>query len=338
MQAPPPLLLSTYDAATQLFGLTENASGSRRMPIAIRPANISPELLTYLQSADIFTCLESELVDKGFEGCESRRAPPSGHYHHEAFFHGLETPYPVESMSPRTAIDFEKPAAPIELRAFAVALREMNSDWIARCFAGNQTLNLRFQNMLQKQYVFADLAVQIHFGEEVPENMISWHRDVVNSTLHCALSIRGSRTLHARVCDSSHGSSETTVMLPQQAGNVYIGCPYAFAHAVQYPQCDWPGRTVAVQLRWLLTFEESMALSSDFENSDYMVLMDTLSTALRSATITMPSLEAVLAVSNRLQAPAPAVEHPPAAESGQSGQSGQATGRGASSGNSCTLL
>lgn len=278
---------------------------SERLSIAIRTAEISPELLAYLQSSDILTCAESALAGKGFfECCDQPRCPD--HVYYEGYFHGLDTPLPVESMNPRLGDNMQKPAAPIEFRAFAAALRSKNADWIQECCAGDTGLALLFQQLNVANCAFADLAVQVHYKQEIPERLIGWHRDAVNSTLHCAVSLRGARTLHARVADSAVGPYEV-VTLPQQAGNVYVACPYAFGHAVQYPASDWAARTVAVQLRWLLTQAQHMQLSAACTPAETCELLRTVSTALCSARLAMPTLQEVQDQAARLSALAASV-------------------------------
>merc|ERR1711924_228313 len=74
----------------------------------------------------------------------------------------------------------------------------------------------------------------------------------------------GSRALHARRRVANDriqqnclvGVSDEREVFWQQPGETYLSVPCCFPHAVEYPQCDWDNRIVAVQVRLFLNEEE----------------------------------------------------------------------------------
>merc|ERR1740130_1352086 len=119
-------------------------------------------------------------------------------------------------------------------------------------------------NVLDTQRHFADLSVQVHWGDEVAPENVAWHMDAPNSFLHLALGLSGSRALHARrnvkngrvAGNCLVGEADEREILRQKQGDVYLTAPCCFPHAVQYPSCDWDERVVAVQIRLFLSEEE----------------------------------------------------------------------------------
>ncbi len=315
------------------FGIS--GLGRERFPVAFKASSLSPELLAYLQECSIFTCPEADLCTSGFESCCDHPRIP-GHTYYEGYFHGLHTPTPMTSLNPRFGALFDKPAAPVPLRAFAQALRKCNASWIVACFAGDDAASALFRELLEKGFVFADMAVQVHFGDAVPADAVGWHRDSFNSTLHCAVSIRGERVLHARFHEAAqlvdyHDEARVAATLaPQREGDVYVSCPYAFGHGVQYPACAWADRTVAVQLRWLLV-DGTLEALADIETEAVMDMMRVLATALRGAAVTMPTLAQVLEEAESLEPPvAPKSVAPKAPETSAAASRDPVTG--------CTIL
>merc|ERR1712039_41412 len=79
-----------------------------------------------------------------------------------------------------------------------------------------------------------------------------------------ALGLSGSRALHARrhVEDGRvHqnclvGHTDQREVLWQSEGEAYLSAPCCFPHAVEYPESAWESRTVALQVRLLLSEEE----------------------------------------------------------------------------------
>eukprot|EP00494_Astrolonche_serrata_P028190 UN28455 len=75
--------------------------------------------------------------------------------------------------------------------------------------------------------------------------------------MHIATALRGRRALHFMTrteSDSQHNKAWNDV------GDVYISNPHLFRHAVEYPECKWKNRVVAMQSRTLHTDEIYMKL------------------------------------------------------------------------------
>jgi hypothetical protein len=130
--------------------------------------------------------------------------------------------------------------------------------------------------------------------------------------LHMALSIRGTRILHSLFpppgpdaplpakCESpskrevkpaeiSEGDEQH--MDWQSAGDLYVSSPFAFLHAVEYPECSWENRIVAVQCRFLLREGDFEALYDVAE--EWHLAMARLTAVLHSSNIVVPSLAQV---------------------------------------------
>ena len=113
--------------------------------------------------------------------------------------------------------------------------------------------------LLQSGRAFGDLAVQIHAGQAVSAEHVSWHIDSANSTVHLALSFGGERALHSRRfasadADGAGGGGDDAHRVEwQRAGDVYLSSPASFEHGVEYPRAyRWRNRAIAVQARFLL--------------------------------------------------------------------------------------
>eukprot|EP00933_Yihiella_yeosuensis_P041469 TRINITY_DN35867_c0_g1_i1.p1 TRINITY_DN35867_c0_g1~~TRINITY_DN35867_c0_g1_i1.p1 ORF type:complete len:300 (-),score=64.79 TRINITY_DN35867_c0_g1_i1:229-1128(-) len=216
---------------------------------------LSEDLRQYL-----FSSLPSELDEllaAGFEKCEDYPDFPDHHYI-EGYYHALRGHHnqKVESVHPKFAVDLDRQSAPKQFSAFCEAFRRAN----APMFAALQESLERDRNsqtladVLQRGGHFADLSVQIHWGEEVPADQ-GWHTDAANSFLHLALSLGGSRALHE--CRRSPKQTVVTAQTHwQQEGDAYLSSPATFPHSVEYPATEWSNRIVAVQCRLLLQRKE----------------------------------------------------------------------------------
>eukprot|EP00658_Telonema_sp_P-2_P026356 TRINITY_DN20631_c0_g1_i6.p1 TRINITY_DN20631_c0_g1~~TRINITY_DN20631_c0_g1_i6.p1 ORF type:complete len:514 (-),score=32.13 TRINITY_DN20631_c0_g1_i6:248-1624(-) len=183
--------------------------------------SIPPGLLAYLRRSRWSNAsTASGLLAAGFARNDDYRVVNAEHQYFEAFFHGLSTPSPHRnSHHPRGGSlvgPMDKPAAPLEFRAFLRAFRAANQPWIAAIF--NQTRAAPHVNrnpllagiFRDTDRAFSDLAVQVianmpglrtialqvHLGAAVPPGQVRWHFDGPNSLLHMAISLQGSRNLH----------------------------------------------------------------------------------------------------------------------------------------------
>jgi len=215
---------------------------------------------------------ESELLELGFEPCTDHPQCP-GHCYLEGYFHACAATSldeaavaPVSSVHPRCGSELRRPAAPAPLHAFCELFRRKNE----KVFRDLQAELVRsataapLGSVLERQAHFADLSVQIHWGDEIPSDHVAWHVDASNSFLHMAIGLQGQRALHVRrhvnrsrvSQNCAIGASDDREVLPQGPGSVYVASPCCFPHAVQYEETGWSNRIVAVQCRLLLTEEE----------------------------------------------------------------------------------
>ena len=183
---------------------------------------------------------------------------------------------------------------------------------------------------------FSDLAVQVHFGQQQEP---IWHNDGVNSILHMALSINGNRELRmlargpedapdkqhqvfrangatkwdtgtAREAKTRYGQPrrdrsqidwEKQFLNPMSPGDVYISSPTGFLHGVDYPECSYTNRIIAVQCRLLMTRDESYTMLSVMDVDEWVrIIADRVTPLLKRAELQMPSFSDVQATHDQL--------------------------------------
>jgi hypothetical protein len=213
---------------------------------------------------------------------------------------------PIESLNPRDHSKYLKPAASLPLRAFLEAIRRKNPDWLGLAVAQSscddcikRILCNRDDDAPRKD--FSDLAVQVHWGDEVSRattDRMGFHCDAPNSLLHMGFAARGKRALLANVAADRGGSSNVkTECHWQRDGSVYISSPFAFMHAVEYPKCVFRDRIVAIQCRIEMSQKEAKQLAA---TSGWEDVLYRLSQLLLLSPPRMPSLKEVLAVENEM--------------------------------------
>jgi len=242
----------------------------QRLPSTHIGAQMDSDVVEYVFGDPQFSEVsEDDLADVGYARCVDHPDIP-GHVYYEGYFHGLDTPSPVRSVNPRTKKVMDKPAAPPRLRAFLKAFRALNVDWMDNVANASPQLS----KLYRAGFFFSDLAIQIHFGDAVPPERVGWHLDSPNSVIHLALGLHGDRALHTSTlserehelgmdCDTV--TQSTLTVYEQPHGAAYLSSPYAFQHAVQYPQCCWKDRVVAVQSRLLFS---SWGFDTDAQRSN----------------------------------------------------------------------
>jgi len=268
---------------------------------------IGDNVLEFIQNDEIFRLDERSLQSsKFFDKCIDNPKLKNHHYY-EGYFHGLEEADDIVSMHPRKGINFSKPAAPERLRAFIVAMREKNKCWTEKlatrlqkeCKKGRSWL----AGLIQKGKLAADLAVQVHWGEPVTGSDVNWHIDGPNSMIHFGLSIRGKRSLHTKTALSQTSKLEDEIEkeLQQSAGNAYLATPSMVRHGVEYYQCDWKDRVIAIQCRMLLMDEDRNEYVNSFGDSDSLLkTTEIVAKFFMDADVQMPTLDDVKMVLKRM--------------------------------------
>ena len=138
-------------------------------PVGLQSLKLDGELLAFLENA----CAgdPERLSSMGFCQCVDHAALPEHHYM-EGYFHTLGSSA-VVSANPRTGGSMPKPAANLQLRAFAQSLRAANAEVLCKLAADCPEGSL-LQKALREGRAFADLAVQIHWGQAVRPGLVCW--------------------------------------------------------------------------------------------------------------------------------------------------------------------
>eukprot|EP00930_Biecheleria_cincta_P082337 TRINITY_DN72091_c0_g1_i1.p1 TRINITY_DN72091_c0_g1~~TRINITY_DN72091_c0_g1_i1.p1 ORF type:complete len:310 (-),score=41.16 TRINITY_DN72091_c0_g1_i1:231-1160(-) len=218
----------------------------------------------------LLACLpetESQLLAQGFEQCVDH-PDCQGHKYLEGYFHAISTKsnQTVASVHPRLGCELQRQPAPDVMMAFCESFRRLNQGFISRLQAEleRSPTAAPLADVLKRQAHFADLSVQVHWGEEVSSDHVAWHVDAANSFLHMAIGLQGRRALHARRGISAGrihqncaiGPTDGREVLWQAEGSAYLGSPCCYPHAVEYPASDWAHRIIAIQCRLHLTEDE----------------------------------------------------------------------------------
>ncbi|CAK9030922.1 BspA family leucine-rich repeat surface protein, partial [Durusdinium trenchii] len=228
----------------------EEVQGSRGR-FCVQRGAMPPDVLEWVQHDVLFSCQpDSPLL--GDPAVDYPTLP--GHEYNEAYrvhqHAGVELPR--KTIHPRFGTQIVKDRTTPRLSAWLSAFKEVNAEWIAELTRKLMAQAPHMGDLASKGRFFSDCSVQVHRGDQVTGDNLGWHIDTLNSILHMALSIRGTRTLHVQGIkddDAAHKYEET-------AGNFYVSNPCTAMHAVEYPSTDWDHRIIAVQCRVLFTSEE----------------------------------------------------------------------------------
>eukprot|EP00419_Tripos_fusus_P010111 CAMPEP_0172662748 /NCGR_PEP_ID=MMETSP1074-20121228/5530_1 /TAXON_ID=2916 /ORGANISM="Ceratium fusus, Strain PA161109" /LENGTH=313 /DNA_ID=CAMNT_0013478681 /DNA_START=28 /DNA_END=969 /DNA_ORIENTATION=+ len=261
----------------------------------------------------LFECLPSDedgFERNGFEHCVDIKGLP-GHKYMEGYFHAMPGRHEqtVPSVHPRWGCPLDRRPAPLQLSAFCAAFRQVNAEMLCSLQRTVERISKRrgLAPVMQRQACFADLSVQIHWGDEVPTQQAAWHVDAPNSFLHLALGLQGRRALLAQRrkvprVPGQPRSEVGTETLWQEPGAAYLSTPCCFPHAVHYPQTTWEQRIVAVQCRLLLTDDELFAVDNReaLDTDPHATLAQAIFRHLSQAHLQIPSLAEVEAHHRRM--------------------------------------
>eukprot|EP01060_Flectonema_neradi_P012470 TRINITY_DN19283_c0_g1_i1.p1 TRINITY_DN19283_c0_g1~~TRINITY_DN19283_c0_g1_i1.p1 ORF type:complete len:324 (+),score=40.35 TRINITY_DN19283_c0_g1_i1:73-972(+) len=269
-------------------------------PVSKRIARISRDVLLFLQSAPEVTLAEKELIEgkKGFESCVDHPRVPN-HVYFEGYFHSKKgVSETFRCVHPRRGFDFQKPAISPKLKAFIQAFRDVNSVWIKDLelsmlkFGESSRGQNEFTAELVRDRIVSDLAVQVHYGDEIDKQNVGWHVDAPNSLLHLAISIKGERYLHSITCNPETAESVNN-RDHQTEGDIYITTPSIMRHGVEYPACNFDNRIIAIQCRFLLTEGELGRAMMDLSLGE---CSDVVAAVLSRAKVRVPTMEEVMKV------------------------------------------
>jgi len=276
------------------------------LPVEFVQSSLEDELLKFLQEDSIFATEEEDaLTTLGYDKAVDY-PDVEQHKYYEGYFYarpcgdnGDFTDAPLQSMHPRYGYDFPKPSAPLRLASFIEALRRVNAQWteyvkaeLSKLDSSNKAAKAVLKMFSENRH-FADIASQIHFGDEISCERAQFHNDGHNSLLHLALSINGRRTLLYKTTSKLDVLDRVSVYAEdpdeyktntstQRAGSVYVSSPLIVSHAVGYPPCDWENRVVAVQCRCLFQVEEIYEMCH-YSSEHWKETMCVISSSLSSA-------------------------------------------------------
>lgn len=293
------LARSFFPPVGELQGLLHQEEPAGRLfygprPVGVQSATLSDELRQYLELALPFAGAPADKGDMerhGFHHCVDYPDLPE-HVYFEASFHTLPAQHAVVSAHPRDGRDYLKPAAPLPLRAFAEAVRRSNKSTLAAMAVAAPAGSL-VRGALERGGAFGDVAIQVHLGDAVAPEQVSWHIDAPNSAVHMAVSLLGSRTLHMKV-RRPDAYDAAVLSEVQRPGDVYVGNPVSYCHGVEYPGTQ-PGQCiVACQFRLLLT-------EAELRSKGALDGVGDVAHIIADQHIAMPSLKDVLAVAAELE-------------------------------------
>lgn len=249
--------------------------------------NAEIELIDYVSAGDIFAYSELDL-EANFHRCVDHRDVPD-HIYYEGYYHGLTQNEALSAINPRQGIEMQKEAAPVCFRAFLSAFKKVNRATLQKAVTGTP-----LQPFHEKGLLFADLAIQVHYGDAIEEEEVIWHADGPNSILHLAFSVSGKRVLHYRTRPSQADMEITQSRLEQPKGSLYLSTPFAFPHGVEYPKPEcWEERIIAVQCRTMLTDDDYATCPILYDPELLAPHLDTISDILTSETVRMPTMAEV---------------------------------------------
>lgn len=210
---------------------------------------------------------ETGFAKIGFETHVDHPLRP-GHQYMEGYFHALASAsdQPTESIHPRFGHQYLRKPAPRPFMAFCEAIRRANQHFfdVLERDLSKSPIAAPLAEVLRRRVHFADLSVQIHWGDSIPPEHVAWHVDAANSFLHMAIGLQGRRALHARRSiengrvrrNCAVGATDDREVIWLEEGSAYFGSPCCYPHAVEYPSTRWEDRIVAVQCRLLLNEDE----------------------------------------------------------------------------------
>ncbi|KAL6076429.1 hypothetical protein QOT17_002968 [Balamuthia mandrillaris] len=191
------------------------------------------------------------------------------------------------------------PPASLAICAFVDALREVNHEFLEelqKCLLEDGEGLL--PEALVKRFVdgvWRNIAVQYHFSGASRSTEQTLHLDHVNSALHMAVTLHGQRAVafarpSASEAETSLGFS--LLELAMNKGDVYLTSPTAILHGISVGQRSKEDRSVALQLRTLLSVEDANQLAYGKQGQLRCLLGSVLKTLDRCQTLVrVPTLQ-----------------------------------------------
>lgn len=283
--------------------------GLQSWPFVMIKSKLDDNLLSRFLDEHLYSCEEDTLSH--VPDLDSRVSPPV--YVYEGHYHALATGGTVYSKNPdpTKGNDFDKPAASRFTRAFYMAFREVNREIFdglreelvkasSHGTTGTDDACHVLAQWIERGNHFADLSVQIHYGEGNRPKLVSgaaWHADAENSLLHLALTLRGERKLHTRrnrLASVRGGKlSPAEVVEGQSPGDLYLTSSTLVRHAPEFRTTTYEERVVAIHARILYTNDEVWRFRESRTPEGWRKMTEVLSKTLARAKLVVPSLHQV---------------------------------------------
>ena len=287
--------------------------GAHSTPLVMIQSKLEGKLLQRFLQEDLYSCNESDL--SSYPGLDNRVSKPV--YVYEGYYHSMVTSQSVYSKNPNPLIgnDFDKPAASPFTRAFYEAFRVVNKqifDELKRNLLGASTFQSSgkedvchvLAQWIDKDYHFADLSIQIHYGKGNEHKLRSgaaWHQDAENSLLHLAVTLRGERVLHSKRIRRDDNNlrplekqrKETEILETQRPGDIYLSSSTLMNHAPQFFDTDYNSRVIAIHARILYTSVGVDHFRKVRTKESWDKLTKVLSNTLAAADLKVPTLAQV---------------------------------------------
>ena len=285
----------------------------KRTPLVMIRRRLEKHLHSRFLQDPMFSCNQTELDN--FDGLEKRVKIPV--YIYEGYFHSLPTAdkFFSRNPNPKIAIDFMKPAAGSFIRAFYEAFRRINSAIFGKLTSdlANSALTrlpnhserdicYQLSQWIERGYIFGDLSIQIHYGKGNDETFASaWHTDAVNSLLHLAVTLRGTRVLHSKRRNTTVGPVDE-ILEPITAGDVYLSSSALMLHAPKFSDTNYDSRVIAIHARILYTTEQLNAFYAALTDESWECLTSILAQNLATADLKIPNLRQIEQVEKEISA------------------------------------
>ena len=268
-----------------------------RGPFSVKTGKINQDVLEYILQDNFLLQPAEGLLSSGFIVANDYRTDVSyipKRYKYEGFFHTLAPMESITAMQARTGVEHEKPSATLPTKSFVRSIIMQNKamlDEITNIFPPHSTL----RHLFEDRKILGEAAIEITHGDAAGPPYIGMHIDNLNSILHLALSIKGDRTLHIGYADKQ--TSQYT--LKQSTSDFYLSSPWAFHHAIQFPEQSWDQRVIAIQFRTIHTTAENKSAFEELEDRKFE-FSSAMSTIMEKYPLIIPTLKDVKEMENSL--------------------------------------
>ena len=152
----------------------------------------------------------------------------------------------------------------------------------------------------------ADAAVQLHYGDRIPNDRLRHSYYSPNSIIKLSVNIKGEADLQIR-----GGHQLNRLLIPRSfcvsnpPGGVRMFNAYETQHGIEYPQSPWRNRVITLQLRMLMSANDAKIVQAA-TTAELCAVVSAVTSALQLSPLRMPSIEAVQNIAAKGRNPSPA--------------------------------